>query len=86
MIVFLSFCFYLFIAITFLALNFYVEHHACVLVVVYTCFYFYCTLCTIEQYNNTQKVPENSENAIILSQVGDAAFWKPRGTDPCTAM
>jgi len=40
------FCFYLSIAITFLALDFYIEH-ACALVVVYTCFYFYCTLCTI---------------------------------------
>ena len=41
------FCFYLSIAITFLALDFYVEH-ARALVVVYTCFYFHCTLCTIK--------------------------------------
>ena len=47
MFVFLNFSvFYLHIVITFLALDFYNEH-ACALVVVYTCFYFYCALCTI---------------------------------------
>jgi len=36
--------------------------HACVLVVVYTCFHFYCTLCTVRLNNNN--------NIIIIIIIG----------------
>ena len=58
---FLLFYFYLSIAITFLALDFYIEHTRA-LVVVYTCFYFYCTLCTITYNNNN-----NNNNGCFIS-------------------
>ena len=62
------FCFYLSIVITFLALDFHIEH-ACALVVVYTCFYFYCTLCTITYNNNNNNNNNNSpyNNKILFS-------------------
>ena len=60
MFVFLRFSVLSFYCDNILALDFYIEH-ACALVVVYTCFYFYCTLCTITYNNN------NNNNGCFIS-------------------
>jgi len=51
MFVFLSFSVLSFYYDNILALDFYIQD-ACALVVVYTCFYFYCTLCMITWLDN----------------------------------
>jgi len=42
--------------------------HACVLVVVYTCFYFYCTLCTVRLNNNNNN--NNNNNRVYVERDG----------------